>query len=416
MNLWMTFRIAWRALAKNKTRSGLTVLGIVIGTAAVITLVSLAQGAGVMVQAQFESLGTNVLLIFPGSEQGGGARLGAGSTITLTAEDAVAIARECETVLATTPLVGGTGQAIYGNANWAPREILGVGEDYLTVRNWGLSHGGFFTSQEIQSGAKVCVIGRTVADNLFQTVDPIGRTLRIRNIPFMVIGVLDRKGANLVGQDQDNIIVAPYTTIQGRLNRSAFRHVDLILVSAVSTERMEEAMRDIRDLLTERHHIRPGEVPDFAVRNTSEVAAVLGIITIVMTGLMGSIAGISLLVGGVGIMNIMLVSVTERTREIGLRMAVGATSKDIVRQFLTEAMLLSAIGGAVGVALGTAGSLGLAAIVNLFLTGGTRWPAYISWEAVVASLVVSAGVGVFFGWYPAQKAGSLDPIDCLRYE
>ena len=267
---------------------------------------------------------------------------------TLTADDADAMARECPSVLAASPIVGTTGQVIYGNTNWSPQEMAGVGTDYLTVRNWQLRHGGFFTERDVTSAAKVCVIGQTIVAKLFQTTNPLGKTIRIRNIPFQVIGVLETKGANMVGEDQDNIVLMPYTTVRKRLQGSNFDNVDVILASARSVDRMAEAENEIRQLLCERHRIAPGKIPDFEVQNTTEIANVLGIITGTMTLLLASIAGISLLVGGVGIMNIMLVSVTERTREIGIRMAVGARGRDILRQFLVESMLLSSIGGVVG--------------------------------------------------------------------
>jgi putative ABC transport system permease protein len=415
MNLWLTIRIAGRALAKNKMRAGLTVLGIVIGIAAVITMVSLGQGASAMVQEQFNSLGTNVIVIFPGSQEQGGARRGAGTITTLTAADADAAARECPSVLAASPIVGGMGQVIYGNSNWSPNELIGVNSTYLTIRNWPLAKGGFFTDRDITASAKVCVIGYTLVEKLFQTTDPIGRSIRIKNIPFVVIGVLERKGANMVGQDQDNIVIAPHTTVKKRLNGSTFSNVDVIVASAKSYGRMSDAQFEIQSLLHERHHIRPGEPEDFTVRDTSEIANVLRIITGVMTMLLASIASVSLLVGGVGIMNIMLVSVTERTREIGIRMAVGARGRDILSQFLIESILLSAIGGAVGVAIGIGASAGITKIINS-LTSGSKWPLVISTEAIVVAMIVASAVGIFFGFYPARKASRLDPIDSLRYE
>jgi putative ABC transport system permease protein len=414
MNLWLTLRVAFRALGKNKMRAGLTVLGIVIGIAAVIAMVSLGQSAGAMIQEQFHSLGTNVVIIFPGSRQEGGVRRGAGTSTTLTPEDCDAINNECDSVVAASPIVGGTGQVVYGNSNWAPNEVLGVNERYLTVRNWALARGSFFTQREITSAAKVCVIGHTVVEKLFQTTDPIGRTIRLKKIPFVVIGVLERKGANIVGQDQDNILFAPFTTIRKRINGSSFDNVDFIVASARSPSLMAEARFEIENLLHERHRIKPGQPNDFTVGDSAEIARVLGIITGVITALLAAIASVSLLVGGVGIMNIMLVSVTERTREIGIRMAVGARGRDILRQFLIEAVLLSALGGAVGVALGLGASAGLIAIINSLVA--TKWPVMISVEAVIAAMLVASAVGIFFGWYPARKASRLDPIHALRYE
>jgi putative ABC transport system permease protein len=414
MNLWLTLRVAFRALGKNKMRAGLTVLGIVIGIAAVIAMVSLGQSAGAMIQEQFHSLGTNVIIVFPGSRQEGGVRRGAGTSTTLTPEDCEAINNNCDSVVAASPIVSGTGQIIYGNSNWAPNEILGVNERYLTVRNWPLARGSFFTQREITSAAKVCVIGHTIVEKLFHTTDPIGRTIRLKKIPFVVIGVLERKGANIVGQDQDNILFAPFTTIRKRINGSSFDNVDVIVASARSPSLMADARFEIENLLHERHRIKPGQPNDFSVGDSAEISRILGIITGVITALLAAIASVSLLVGGVGIMNIMLVSVTERTREIGIRMAVGARGRDILRQFLIEAVLLSALGGAVGVALGLGASAGLIAIINSLVA--TKWPVMISIEAVIAAMLVASAVGIFFGWYPARKASRLDPIHALRYE
>jgi putative ABC transport system permease protein len=415
MNLRLTIRVAARALAKNKMRASLTVLGIVIGIAAVIAMVSLGQSASAMVQQQFESLGTNVVVVFPGSQQQGGVRQGMGTVQSLVPDDAVALVRHCPTVLAASPIVMGVGQVIYGNSNWAPNELLGVNETYLTIRNWALVRGAFFTERDINASAKVCVIGHTLVEKLFQTTDPIGQTIRIKRVPFTVIGVLERKGANMVGQDQDNIVMAPFTTVKKRLSGSTFNNVDFIVASARSTSLMSDAQNEIRMLLHERHHIHPGDADDFTVRDTAEIARMFSIVTGVMTMLLASIAGVSLLVGGVGIMNIMLVSVTERTREIGIRMAVGARGRDILRQFLIESVLLSAIGGAVGVAVGIGVSAGITTLINA-VTSGTKWPLIISRWAIVLAMVVASAVGIFFGYYPARKASKLDPIFALRYE
>ncbi len=409
----VTLRIALRALAKNKMRAGLTVLGVVIGIAAVTTMVSIGQSAGSLVQSQFEGLGTNVIVVMPGTGQRGGVRQGA--LPTLTSGDAEAIGTECVHVLAASPLVGTGGQVIHGNNNWSPKEMFGVGADYLLVRNWELRTGGFFGEREIISAEKVCVIGQTIVEKLFQTTNPLGETIRIRNIPFRVIGVLAAKGANIVGDDQDDVLLLPHTTVRKRLDGSQFDNVHAIMVSARSSSSMTEAAEEIRQLLAERHQIAPGQPEDFQVQNTVEIAAVLGIITGTMTAMLSSIAGISLLVGGVGIMNIMLVSVTERTREIGIRMAVGAKSKDILRQFLVESVLLSCVGGAIGFALGVGASVGITYLINSF-TSGAEWPIVISWQAAIAALLFASAVGIFFGYYPARRASRLDPIDALRYE
>lgn len=413
MNLLLTFRVAVRALAKNKMRAGLTVLGVVIGIAAVTTMVSIGQSASGLVQGQFELLGTNVILVFPGGQRRGG--VSQGLSMTLTAEDSDAINAECPSVLAASPLVGGGGQIIYGNSNWSPKEMHGVDTNYLTVRNWQLKHGGFFTDRDVSSASKVCVLGRTVVKRLFQTANPLGETIRIRNIPFVVVGVLAEKGANMVGDDQDDIVLLPFTTVRMRLYGSNFKDVHAIFVSARSVKLMSTAESEIIQLLYERHRIPPGEPPDFNVQNTTEIANVLGIITGTLTMMLASIAGISLLVGGVGIMNIMLVSVTERTREIGIRMAVGARSRDILRQFLVEAVLLSCIGGIIGFGLGVAASAGVTTLINSFTTG-TKWPIIVSFEAAVVAILFSASVGIFFGYYPARRASRLDPIEALRYE
>jgi putative ABC transport system permease protein len=413
--LVLTLRVAMRALRKNKLRAGLTVLGVVIGIAAVTAMVSIGQSAGSVVQGELQNLGTNVILVFSASRRGGGVHHGMGSTPTLTAKDAEAIAVECKSVAVASAVVGAGGQVIYGNTNWSPREMTGVGEDYLTVRNWQIRHGGFFTDREVQSAAQVCVVGRTIVEKLFQTTNPLGKAIRIRNIPFVIIGVLEPKGANMVGQDQDNVILAPYTTIRKRLQGSNFSNVDVIMVSARSPQVMADAEDEIRQLLYERHHVKPGDPPDFEVQNTTEIAKVLDVVTGTMTALLASIAGISLLVGGVGIMNIMLVSVTERTREIGIRMAVGARSWDILCQFLVEAVLLSSLGGVVGILLGVGASAGATTVINA-VTSGSPWPVVISMKAALIALAFSATVGVTFGFFPAMRAAMLDPIEALRYE
>jgi putative ABC transport system permease protein len=416
MNLTLTIRVALRALAKNKMRAGLTVLGIVIGVGAVILLVSISQSAGLMVQQQFQSLGTNVLFVIPGSQEGGGVHLPSGSITTLVAADAEAMVAECPSVFASSPMVSARAQLVSGNLNWSPDQIYGVNEDYLGIGNWEVKNGEYFTRAEVHSAAKVCLIGKTVVDNLFPGVDPVGTTMRIKNIPFRIIGVLEPKGANLFGQDQDNVVLAPYTTIKKRVSGSTFNNVDAIFVSAKSTPRMQDAQDEVTSLLRQRHRIRKSAMNDFTVHNSSEISKALGVITMVMTMLLGSVASVSLVVGGVGIMNIMLVSVTERTREIGIRLAVGARSRDILWQFLVEAMVLSLLGGIIGILAGIGSAAAATYAVNLFLSGGTRWPFTISVTAILISLIFSASVGMFFGYYPARKASRLDPIESLRYE
>jgi putative ABC transport system permease protein len=413
MDFLLTIRVALRALAKNKVRATLTVLGVVIGIAAVTTMVSIGESASGLVQGSLQGLGTNVVFVIPGNGRGGGVRDTA--VITLTAADSDALAEECPAVLASSPLVAASSQAIYGNSNWKPKEMYGVGPDYLTVRNWQLQSGGFFTHQDVTSAAKVCVIGQTLVAKLFQTTDPMGESIRVKSIPFRVIGVLERKGADMIGNDQDDIILIPYTTVKKRIQGSSFENVNAIMASARTISQMGEATTQIRQLLLERHRIHPGEVADFQVQNLAEIANTFGVITGTITLMLAAIAAISLVVGGVGIMNIMLVSVTERTREIGIRMAVGARAKDILRQFLIEAILLSGLGGIVGVALGTSASAGLTYAINSF-TSGTKWPVVISIPATIIALFFACAVGMFFGYYPARRASKLDPIEALRYE
>ena len=409
---FLTFRIALRALAKNKLRAGLTVLGVVIGIAAVTAMVSLGQSASQLVQGQLQSLGTNVVIVFPGSNRRAGVRQ---MVTTLTAADSDAIAEHCSTIIASSPIVGAQAQVIYGNANYQPKEMFGVGQEYLEVRNWPLRHGGFFTDRDIKSASQVCVIGHTVVAKLFQTSNPIGEKIRIRDVPFEVIGVLETKGANMVGEDQDDLVLTPYTTMRRRVQGSQFDNVNAIMCSARSMAVMVEAENEINQLLAERHRISPGEPLDFDVGTTAEISNMLGIVIGTLTMMISSIAGISLVVGGVGIMNIMLVSVTERTREIGIRMAVGARSRDILAQFLVEAILLSLVGGLFGFAFGCAASVGVTMLINS-LTSGTKWPIVISINAAILAFFFAAAVGVFFGFYPARRASLLDPIEALRYE
>jgi putative ABC transport system permease protein len=413
MHLFDLVAISLRTLAKNKLRSGLTVLGVVIGIAAVITMVSIGQSAGELVRTQFRNLGSNVIIVLPARRQSGGVRQG--TVATLTAGDSAAIAEECPSVRAVSPMIRTSAQVIGGNVNWQPNEMAGVGPDYLEVRNWPLAGGEFFGEREVASAAKVCVIGYTLVARLFPYTDPIGQQVRVKNIPFRVIGVLSYKGANLVGQDQDDILLMPYTTVRKRLQGSAFRDVGVVLVSARSEKLSQKAEEEIRVLLSARHRIEPGEAHDFEVRNTADVANVLNIITATLTAMLSAIAAISLVVGGVGIMNIMLVSVTERTREIGIRMALGARPRDILRQFLVESAVLSSIGGVIGIGLGIAASAGITALINVFLPS-SDWPFVVSIPTALIALAFSAGVGLFFGFYPARRASRLDPIEALRYD
>lgn len=413
MSLFDTLCTAIAALLKNKMRAALTVLGVVIGIAAVTTIVSIGQGASRLMNNELQTLGTNVIVVLPGQRQSGGARQVQAQT--LTAADSDAIARECPAVYVSSPLVGTGGQIIYGNLNWRPKEMFGVGVDFLTVRNWQMQAGGFFTQSDVDSAAKVCVIGHTLVEKLFQTANPLDAWIRVNNVPFRIIGVLKRKGANMVGDDQDDIILMPYTTVRKRINGSAFDTVHAIMLSSRSDAVMGLATRQIRSLLAERHDIVRGEEPDFSVQSTTEIASIVGLITGTITMLLSTIAGISLVVGGVGIMNIMLVSVTERTREIGIRMALGARGRDILLQFLFESVLLSIIGGLLGLALGTAASMAATSVINAYKPG-TEWPMVVSVPAALVAIGFAAAVGIFFGFYPARRASRLDPIDALRYE
>lgn len=413
MNLLDLILISLRTLAKNKLRSGLTVLGIVIGIAAVTTMVSIGQGASKLIHDQFKTLGANVIIVLPASSQQGGVRQG--TVATLTDADADAIPRECASVLAASPLTFTSGQVVGGNINWRPNDMLGVGPDYTVVRNWPLAAGSFFTDRDVAAAAKVCVLGHTLVARLFPDDNPIGQQIRVKNIPFTIVGVLERKGANLGGQDQDDILLMPYTTVRRRLQGSAFQNVGVVLVSARSETLSRQAEQEIRALLSERHKIAPGERPDFEVRNTQEIENILAIITGAMTAMLSAIAAISLVVGGVGIMNIMLVSVTERTREIGIRMALGARPRDILRQFLVESAVLSSIGGLFGILLGLAAAAGITALINALLPS-TKWPLVVSLPAAFIGLAFAAAVGLFFGFYPARRASRLDPIEALRYE
>ena len=413
MGFLLTLRIAFRALGKNKLRAGLTVLGVVIGIAAVTAMVSLGQSATQLVQNELQSIGTNVMVVFPGRQRRAGVRQGL--LPTLTAADSDAIAKQCPAVLASSPIIGMQGHVVFGNSNYNPRDTLGVGTEFLLVRNWPLSRGGFFTDRDVASAAPVCVIGQTLVAKLFQTTDPVNQIIRIGNVPLRVVGVLEPKGANMVGEDQDDLVVMPFSTMRKRVQGSEFNNVNAIMCSARSMSVMLDAKREITQLLAERHRIHPGEPLDFEVGTTIEMSNMLGTILGTLTLMISSIAGISLVVGGVGIMNIMLVSVTERTREIGIRMAVGARGRDILLQFLTEAILLSFIGGLLGFAMGCAASVGVTVLINS-LTTGTKWPVVISMNAAILAILFAAAVGIFFGFYPARRASLLDPIEALRYE
>jgi putative ABC transport system permease protein len=382
-------------------------LGIIIGVGAVIAMVGIGQGAASSIQAQIANLGDNMLFVQSGSLNTGGMRGGAGSTNTLTPEDADAIERECPAVRAVSPGVRANGQLVFGNQNWvASSGIQGTNEKFPDIRKWPLDQGEFFSEGDVRTSNRVCVIGKTVADNLFAGTDPIAQTLRIRNLPFRVIGVLSVKGQNQYGQDQDDTVIVPYTTAQKKM--LSITHINQVMVSAVSPQATFTAEKQITELLRQRHRLGANQDSDFFVRNLTDVADANEQSSKIMTNLLASIAGVSLLVGGIGIMNIMLVSVTERTREIGIRMAIGARSGVIRRQFLIESITLSVVGGIIGVAFGVGASIIISKTLN--------WPTLVSPVSIVASVVFSVFVGVAFGYYPARKAAALDPIDALRYE
>jgi ABC-type antimicrobial peptide transport system permease subunit len=454
-----TLRTAFHALRRNKMRSALTTLGIIIGVAAVIAMMEIGNGSSNAIQRTIASMGADILLIMPGTAASGGVSFGAGSVMTLTPEDEEAILRDCPAVRAAAPIVRTRTQVVYGNRNWVPFSIYGTSPSYLDVRSWtDLAEGDVFTDQDVRNASKVCLLGQTLVRELFQGSSPVGKEIRVNNVAFRVVGVLRPKGANMVGMDQDDILLAPWTTIKRRVsastlnnvNQSAanvassgatqtvntlsqlypgqtalypaqsptqaadtplpvrFENVDQLIVAAHSAAEVPTAIREITQLLHERHRIKPGEPDDFSVRDMTEMTRTMASTTTLMTNLLLCVALISLVVGGVGIMNIMLVSVTERTREIGLRMAVGARARDILRQFLIEAIVLCVLGGALGIAFGRGGSL----LVRIFL----HWPTELSLGAIFAAVIVSVSVGVIFGYYPAWKASRLDPIEALRYE
>ena len=402
MRFRSTIVIALRALRRNKLRSILTALGIIIGVGAVIAMVSIGNGAKSQVEAQVASLGQNVVTVFSGSFTSGGMRGGWGSAPTLSVDDALAIAADVPNVVGVSPEVRDRNQILANGLNWNT-QVLGESPDYPEIRSWKIAEGNVFSEQDVRSVAKVAVIGKTVADQLFPDGSAVGQSIRIRNIPFKVVGQLEPKGFNLFGQDQDDIVIVPYTSHMKRLSRRT--NVNSILVQAASPGAIERVQQDINDLLTQRLN---GKEPDFTVRSQVELAQTATATTRTMTEFLGITAGISLVVGGIGIMNIMLVSVTERTREIGIRLAVGAHGRDVLLQFLIEAIILSSLGGLIGIALGI-GSSQLVSKLN-------DWPVLVSTTSVVTAFAVSAAIGMFFGFYPARKAAHLDPIDALRYE
>ncbi|HVU31821.1 MAG TPA: ABC transporter permease [Opitutaceae bacterium] len=395
-------RVALRALRRNAMRSILTALGIIIGVGAVITMVSIGNGAKAQVQAQVASLGQNIITVFPNFFNAGGVRSGFGGAVTLTPEDADAILANVAGVAAVSPEIRDRSQILANGQNWNT-QVLGESPDYPEIRSWPVGEGAMFTQQDVRSIAKVCVIGTTIVNELFPDEDPIGKTLRIRNLPFRIVGVLSSKGYNINGADQDDLVLVPYTSHMKRISRRT--NVNNILIQASSPDILDKVKQDVEDVLTQR---RKGRDPDFIVRTQEEIAATATAANETMTMLLAGIAGVSLIVGGIGIMNIMLVSVTERTREIGIRLAIGAHGSDVLTQFLIEAILLSVLGGVIGVLVGVGASE--------FISWRNGWPVLVSPLSVVIAVGFSAAVGVFFGFYPARKAAQLDPIDALRYE
>jgi putative ABC transport system permease protein len=407
MNFLAILKIAMRALGRNKMRSALTMLGIIIGVGAVIAMVSVGQGAQRMVQDQISSMGSNMLYVMPGNMMQGGASMGLGAASTLTDEDVIAIQREIPAVAYVSPVVNSSAQIVFGNQNWFVR-IQGTNEQFPDIRNWKVQQGEFFNEADVVSGSRVIVLGKTVADKLFPGMDPVGQTIRVRNLPFRVAGVLEAKGQSMVGQDQDDTAIVPYTTVQRKLAGRTIPAISQAMVTGVSEAGSKLAQNQITDLLRQRHKIGPTESDDFMVRNMADVAATSAQLTTIMTLLLGSIAAISLIVGGIGIMNIMLVSVTERTREIGIRMAVGARPNYIRLQFLAESLMLSLMGGLIGILIGGSISRGI--------SGFLGWPTLVSTLSVLISFGFATAIGIFFGYYPAHKAAALDPIEALRYE
>jgi len=406
MDLVAIIRIAMRALARNKLRSSLTMLGIIIGVGAVIAMVSVGQGAQQQAQQQIAAMGSNVLFLSSGTVNRGGMRMGWGATKTLVYDDMVAILRECPSVREAAPGSQAAAQVVFGNDNWATN-INGTEPQYFDIRNWSFVEGSSFTQDDVSTAANVAVVGETVRKNLFSAIDPIGQTIRINNLPFKVVGLLTPKGTSAaMGQDQDDIILIPITTLQKKITGQDW--LRWIMVSAVSRDASYPAQQQITGLLRDRHRIRSGQDDDFFVRNLADIADLADQQAKLFTVLLASIASISLIVGGIGIMNIMLVSVTERTREIGIRMAIGATEGDVQQQFLIEAVVLSLVGGAVGIISGMA--------TSYIITQTLDWPVLVSPMAIVAAVLFSMAVGIFFGFYPARKAARLDPIEALRYE
>ena len=406
MNILNLIRIALKALANNKMRGFLTMLGIIIGVASVITMLAIGQGSKKSIQSQISEMGSNMIMISPGADMRGGVRQSASSMESLKLTDFESIVSETRYLAAASPTVNSSGQLIYG-ANNKPSTIYGVNQDYLEIRRYNIDDGNMFTEQDIASAAKVCVVGKTVVDELFISGEnPVGKVIRFNKIPFRIVGVLTSKGYNSMGMDQDDVVLAPYTTIQKRV--LAITHIQGINASALKEEYTEQAIDEISEILRRNHKLKPADSDDFTIRSMQELSSMMTTTMDLLTALLAAVAGISLLVGGIGIMNIMYVSVTERTREIGLRMSIGAKGMDILSQFLIESILISVTGGLIGVLFGVGASMAINFIA--------RFPIYIQPWSVFLSFAVCTVTGVFFGWYPAKKAAQLDPIEAIRYE
>ncbi|MGD0099915.1 MAG: ABC transporter permease [Acidobacteriota bacterium] len=399
------FRVAFKALGRNKMRSILTMLGIIIGVSAVIAMVSVGQGAQQTISEAIASAGSNMLFVMPGAWNSGGVRMALGTTSHLQVDDCQAIERECPAVRYASPVVRSSSSVVYGNQNWFTN-VQGYDTHFPEIRLWDVDKGTFYTEQDVATAQRVCILGKTVADNLFAGADPVGQEIRMRNMPWRVIGVLKSKGQSGVGQDQDDTVIAPYTTVQKKMLGVTF--INSIMVSAISQEASSTAETEITELLRQRHHIARSEDDDFQVRNLADMAELANNSNQVMTLLLASIAFVSLIVGGIGVMNIMLVSVTERTREIGIRMAVGATGGDVQFQFLTEAVVLAVFGGILGIIIGM--------VSSKVISDSLGWPTLVSTTAIGAAFTFAAAIGIAAGWYPALKASRLDPIEALRYE
>jgi len=405
MNLLMIPGLALKALRRNVMRTALTMLGIVIGVGAVICVVAIGEGAQASVERAISNIGANMIWVEAGGVNRGGVRTGAFGTKTLTIGDYEAIKERVALVTNVTPQADTRVQVVYGNQNWGT-SVRGVGPEYLTLKNWNIVRGGMYTQADVESAANVCVLGQTLVDQLFGSENPIGENIRVRDQPCVVVGVLEVKGQSATGQDQDDNLLMPYTTVMKKIKGQTW--LDDIMCSATSAKVLDQAEEEIAVLMRERHHIRPGAADDFSLRHPTEIAEAVKQSTQTMEALLAAVASVSLLVGGIGIMNIMLVSVTERTREIGLRQAVGARGRDVLRQFLVEAVILSLIGGAIGIGLGM---LGARTIADTF-----QWPTRVSSNAIVVAFGCSAIIGMFFGYYPARQAARLDPIEALRFE